>query len=159
MQQELRQHAACPRKVGDKLKIINKDGRTPAYDVASGLGQALIASGVAEIYVPSTPARFPQTTWRAAEGFRGQDYVEAPRIFYSCGSCGNRGQMEGPTCEKTQTFSHCGTSEEVPADIRRDFRRMREAWEKTHKVRGATALERQNMFFDLHSSENFRKGR
>ena len=115
------------------MKVVNRDGKTQPYDVASGLGQALIASGVAELYTPKTPDRFPQTTWRAAEGFRGRDYVESPRIFFSCSSCGNRGQFEGPTCDRTQTFSHCGVNEAAPADVRKEFRRLRETWEKSHK--------------------------
>jgi len=113
--------------------IENVDGKTPPYHVQSGIGKALIAAGVARESVALIPAKFPQTTWQAREGYRGVDYVESPIIAFSCSSCGQKGHFSGPSCEKTQRFYHCNTAEEVPSDIQRTFRTLRIAWDRTHK--------------------------
>ena len=115
------------------MLIKNLDGKTEPYHVAQGVGQALVAAGVAQEVIPFTPAPTPNTTWAAIEGYRGQDYVEAPVIRYSCASCGTRGEMAGPTVERTQKFNHCGTAESVPEDVQRRFRVLRIGWDKTHK--------------------------
>lgn len=115
------------------MKLIDIKELNPPYDLPKGLGEALIASGLAKKYEPFTPAALPNTTWKACEGYRGRDYVEAPRIVFSCSSCGNRGQMEGPNCEKTQSFVHCDTTEFVPAEVKKEFRRLRDAWDRSHR--------------------------
>jgi hypothetical protein len=115
------------------MLIKNLDGKSEPYHVAQGVGQALIAAGVAELHTPFEPAKLPNTTWKATEGYRGPDHVEAPVIHYSCSSCGIRGTMSGPSCEKTQKFHHCGVAESVPEDVQRQFRVLRIGWERTHK--------------------------
>jgi hypothetical protein len=115
------------------MKLIDIEEKHPPFDVASGMAAALIAAGTAKKYEPLVPASVPNTTWKATEGYRGPDHVESPVIRYSCASCGIRGTMSGPSCEKTQKFHHCGTSESVPEDVQRTFRVLRIAWDRTHK--------------------------
>jgi hypothetical protein len=116
------------------MKLVDVDELKPPFDVASGMAEALIATGKVKRYAPVIPAKLPKTTWQAREGYRGQDYVESPVIVYACASCGSRGELSGPTCEEPQRLSHCNTSEAVPADVQRAFRVLRIAWDRTHKV-------------------------
>jgi len=114
------------------MLIENVDGKTPPYHVASGIGKALIATGVAREAIVVTPAPIPNTTWQVRQGKHVDDDVLPPEIWYSCSSCGSKGMITGPTCEKTQRIQHCGISEAVPTDIQRTFRTFRIAWERGH---------------------------
>ena len=133
-------HRAREKRI--KMRIVNLDGNTPPYDVASGLGQALIQSKVAKLYEPPRLERSPNTAWLVVDGSRVDDYQYPPEIAFSCSSCGNKGRSSGPTVEQSQKFSHCGIHEQVPAAIKKEFRTRRDKWNKLYLKKGQTPTVR-----------------
>jgi hypothetical protein len=119
------------------MKLRNK-GSQEVYDVPSGVGKALIVGGLAE-EVKAEPVRpVPNSNWRVVDGGFTGDYQAGPAIAVSCSTCGLAVGMRGPSCYKTQKFSHCGIFELPSQDVVNDFLRRLEAYNKRGKRRPPT---------------------
>src|SRR5690242_19530183 len=114
------------------MKVIDVAEKFPVFDVPTGLAVSLIAAGTHKQFIPTPkPAPAAKTTWWIVRGQQIEDYEFPPEIRYRCDTCGGHiGVMQGPTVERTQKFLHCKTQESVPDDIQRQYREMRQSWEK-----------------------------
>jgi hypothetical protein len=102
------------------MQIRNVGSNDPAYHVPSGIGKALIASGVAvEVLPNATPKQTGTLTWTAARGPAVADTEMPPCIFFSvCPACNSEaGYSKGATAHLTQRVFHCGAFEAVPAYV------------------------------------------
>jgi len=92
--------------------------------IANEIGCALIAAGLAVEIPADVKKPEPDAKWAARRGNRVGDFVYPPYIQFSCGTCGQRGAMEGRNCHQTQLFRHCGVIDPVPEYIAIEFKRL-----------------------------------
>lgn len=119
------------------MRLQDKEHKHPAFDVARGLGEALIAAGTVEeykqdpfSYVDAAGVKrerlHQNISWIARKGFRSSDGDRySPEIYYKCSSCGNAGIISGPTAQKTQKVHCCGLVTSVPKEIQEQYAQLR----------------------------------
>jgi hypothetical protein len=102
------------------MLIKNVGSTDPAFHVTSGIGKALIASGVAvEVLPTAAPKQTGTLEWTASRGPSVADTELPPAIFFSaCPACRSEaGYMKGPTVHLTGRVFHCGQFETVPTHV------------------------------------------
>ena len=102
------------------MQIRNVGSKDPAYHVPSGIGKALIASGVAVEVLPiAVPKMSGTLEWDARRGPAIADTEQPPFIAHSsCPACGkSSGIVYGPTAHLTQKVFHCNAYETVPQQV------------------------------------------
>ena len=123
------------------MKLIDIKHLHPAFDVASGLAAALLATGTVEVYVPPVfnlgqGSKTGQhiTHFQVLEGHRVEDVQFPPFIRYSCSDCGN-GEITGPNAHKQKVFHQPPKpfAQDVPADVAVTFIAMRSAYNKRRR--------------------------
>lgn len=106
------------------MLLKNVGSNDPAYHVPSGVGKALVASGVAVEVLPAAQIRQAGTlTWTAVRGPAVADTEDVPAIMFSaCSSCRSEaGYMKGATVHLTGKVFHCGFSEPVPPHVAEQY--------------------------------------
>ena len=83
------------------------------FHVPSGIGKALILTGVVEEVLPPPKTTLPRK-WVALVGAMEGQYP--PIVRFSCPNCGQSGYTESKrgTAHKSAQFFHCGTVETCP---------------------------------------------
>jgi len=111
------------------LKLQDKECKHPAFDVAAGLAEALLAQGYvkveSEIKRPT-----PNAQWAARSGIREGDYQHPPVLFYNCSTCGNLHTTESQkgTAHTSAEFRHCGTVDRCSDDVAAKYEELFKEW-------------------------------
>jgi hypothetical protein len=106
------------------MRIQDVEHKFGPFDKSSAEGAYLISTGKFEKYVPPYNAPVPDLKWFAAPGERIEDTQWPPFIGYSCGVCGSKGRISGPS-STAQTVRHCLIAESVPEDVAARFNELR----------------------------------
>ena len=89
------------------------------FHVPSGIGKALIATGVVEeVVLPAKPVAASVVRWSAFVSAPPYD-MYPPVVSYKCSGCNQSGHQESQrgTAHQTAKFMHCGKTEVCPADV------------------------------------------
>jgi hypothetical protein len=122
------------------VKLIDKEHKHSAFDVASGLAEALLKTGTVEVYkeptfnVQHSLVGDHTTEFQCREGDIVEDFQNPPFIFYACRSCG-QGRITGPTAHNSKVFNQPpkGFAQSIPGDVAIAFISMRKAYDKRGK--------------------------
>jgi hypothetical protein len=104
------------------------------FHVPSGVGKALILTGVVEeVLPPAKPLALP-TKWSASTIGEGS---YAPVIKFSCPNCPKSGFQESEfgTAHKTARFAHCGRTETCPDAVAETYLTLWKAYQSTVRTR------------------------
>lgn len=107
------------------MKLRDK-GSLVVYNVPSGVGRKLVASGIAVEVAETAPVtRYAEMSWKVLDGPHEGDYQNPPEIKASCSGCGTplwQSSRKG-TAHQTLNFLHqagcarVGFKETVPQHI------------------------------------------
>jgi hypothetical protein len=112
------------------------------FHVPSGIGKALIATGVIEEYLP--PAKpWEPVRWSVVQGALQGLYPPSVRAYCpNCGKCDVTDSQKG-TADRAE-FTHCkGEREECPTEVSRDYQRLWQAWRKEFQPKLLAKEERE----------------
>lgn len=126
------------------MLVQPKGNLNPAerFHVPSGIGKALIATGVIEEYLP--PAKpFEPVRWNVVVGALQGLYP--PDVRVSCPMCGKSQNTESQKGTADQAvFTHCaGLREECPAEVSRKYQQRWQEWRKEFQPKLLAKEERE----------------
>ena len=112
------------------MKLQDKLHKYEPFDCASGMAEALLATGTVEVYVPPVKIVHHHTIFQVSVGKIIDDTQEGPFILYNCDICGG-GRMEGPTAQNLKVYHKPpnGFAQEVPGDVKVQYIKLRRQWE------------------------------
>jgi hypothetical protein len=107
------------------------------FHVPSGIGKALILTGVVEevVVAPKFDPLFVKPTKWNVIAFDPELSSQSPILAWQCESCHQSGTQESVrgTAHKTAVFNHCGGSEKCPADVAAQYERAWEVYEAARR--------------------------
>lgn len=139
------------------MLIQDKDQKFPPFHEAAAKAAYLIDTGKFVAYVEPYRAPVPDCKFFAAPGERLEDTQWPPFIAYSCGTCGSKGRISGPS-STAQIIRHCLTAQPIPEDVCREFTRLRADYLKRFPVKKkAPKKPDANGFVDPRSDVEIRR--
>jgi hypothetical protein len=111
--------------------LVQPKGNTNVKDrfhVPSGIGKALIATGVIEEVIPPAKVLLP-VKWSVSLGaLQGQF---PPMVWASCPNCGRNAHTDSNKGTADQmTFLHCQGAEPVPYEIAAQYQELWSKWQE-----------------------------
>jgi hypothetical protein len=102
------------------LKPAGSSNVRDQFHVPSGIGKALILTGVVEEVLPTAKPIYP-AKWSANIGAMEGQYP--PIIRHSCPTCGQSGYTESRfgTAQVTAKFHHCGRIDTCPPEVAENY--------------------------------------
>jgi hypothetical protein len=106
------------------MKIFYAGSPEVPFNKPRAEAEAMIASGIAFLYVEPAPVRKPDAQFAVQIWSNNNE----PYVAASCNGCGNKAQFSGPSAHRTQVFRHCGITDQIPEDVAAEYVRRRAQW-------------------------------